>query len=66
MVKKFNYFMVMVFFLASTVSVFAQEDDLPEPPPGAPINKYILLLGIVGSIFMWKYLIKRTSSPIKG
>lgn len=63
MAKKFNYLLVIAFFLVNTVSVFAQDDDeMPEPPPGAPVNKYILLLGIIGSVFVWKYFTKKRTA----
>jgi len=39
----------------STIAVFAQDEDDegPEGPPQAPVNKYILLLMIAGVAFAW-------------
>lgn len=39
----------------STIASFAQDEDDegPEGPPQAPVNKYILLLMIAGVAFAW-------------
>jgi len=46
--------------LTANVAVFAQDDEEgPEGPPGAPIDKYILLLAVIGIAFAF-HTIKKT------
>lgn len=52
--KKFNYLLTIVVYFTITVAAFAQDDEEgPEGPPPASINKYLLLLAIVGIVFAW-------------
>ena len=58
--QKFRYFLVMAMTLTANVAVFAQDDEEgPEGPPGAPIDKYILLLAVIGIAFAF-HTIKKT------
>lgn len=55
------YFFLMSFCMLNTIIVFAQDDeDFPEPPPPAPINRYVIILLLIGVAFAWQVMKKKT------
>jgi len=52
--QKFRYFLIVAMTLATNATVFAQDDDEgPEGPPQASINKYLLLMAVIGIAYAY-------------
>ena len=61
--KRFNYYAI-VLLLLSSFTMFAQDDDGPEPPPEASIEDYLLPMFLAG-IMLGAYMLYNRKKHVK-